>query len=274
MGIFFSLLEDKNSILNEIEAVPTNTDSQDNSNTDYTQDNEQDPVENEDTSDNPSDAPEDYTIPDEGEDQTPEEADRNPPEGGDEGGGDPVANEDYGGVGGQEGGGDPNAGGDPGAGGNAGGGEEGAEDYTEGGEEGAEGEEDYGDNGGYDDPGKSNDEIQQLEDEIFSKFNSEQIAIMNRTLKENYNKLFITIDVLVDRINEVPKVMEYISVIEFASNKLAELRDMLSDYLYRTYNTKSYTENEIAYKRFVILANQITDLIGKIPTIKDPKSES
>lgn len=261
MGIFFTLIEDKKFALNEIEAVSTNTDSQDNSNTDYTQDDDRDPVENEDT---PSNAPEDYTIPDEGEDQTPEEADQNAPEGDS----DPVANEDYSNEGDQE------SNENPDAGGNADGDAEGTEDYTQGEEEGAEGDsDDYGDDG-YDDPGKSNDEIQQLEDEIFSKFNSEQIGIMNRTLKENYNKLFITINDLVDRINEVPKVMGYINVIEFCSNKLAELRDMLSDYLYRTYNTKSYTENEISYKRFVILANQIADLIGKIPTINDSKRES
>lgn len=285
MGIFFDIYEDMhkpNHIFNEAAPDPDQDQtSEDNSTTDYTQ--EQD----DDTADNPADAPEDYTVPDEGEDQTASEADQNPPEEGTEGGGDPVADESYGDEGGGDAGGGDMGGGDAGGGGDMGGGDagggdsgEGTEDYTDGGEggegdpEGGEGGDDYGGDDGYDSPEKSDDEIKQLEDEIFSKFTSDQITIMNKDLKSNFNKLFVNLDDLVDRINDVPKVMDYIDTIEFVSNKLSELRDMLSDYLYNTYDTKSYTENSIAYKRFVILANQIADLIGKIPTIKETKDET
>lgn len=265
MGIFFNFSENKKrNIFNEIEATrPQPQDQEDNTTatTDYTEDDEDQGGDN--TPDNPADAPEDYTVPDEGEDQAPEEADQNAPEEGTEAtGGDAVDDEQYGDEGGGEGGGDPE-------GGDAAGGEggEGTEDYTD--DEGG-GEEDYDDGGA--DP--SDDEVKQLEDEIFSTYSAEQIAIMNRDLKNDFNKLFLMLDDLVDHINDIPKVMEHIATIEFVSNKLAELRDMVSDYMYNTYNTKSYTENKVAYNRFLVTVRQINAIISKIPSLKDPKQKT
>lgn len=275
MSIFLDMINEEFSnrrrLFNEIEAVDPDRDGDSadnaaNNPTDEPEDYTQDTGGDDNTSNNPADAPEDYTVPDQSEDQTPEEADNNPPEEGTEadpqGGDDPEAGADAPPA--------DDAGGD--AGGDEGGGNEG-EDYTEGDGEGGDpgdggGDDNYGDDGG----DMSDDEIKQLEDELFSKFTSAQIVIMSRTLKKNYNELFIMLDDLVDRINDIPKAMEYIDIIEFISNKLSDLRDMVSDYLYYTFDTKSYTENEIAYKRFIIIANQIADLIGKIPSTKDANS--
>ena len=269
MGIFFEPFDDRKHIFNEIEATrPQPRDQEDNTTTttDYTEDDEdqgnnQGNQGGDNTPDNPADAPEDYTVPDKGEEQEPEEADQNAPEEGTEAtGGDPVDNEQYG----DEGGGNESGGSGENTGGEEG---EDTEDYTD--DEGG-GDDDYGDDGA--DP--SDDEIKQLEDEIFSNYSVEQIAIMNKDLKNDFNKLFLMLDDLVDHINDIPKVMEHIATIEFISNKLAELRDMVSDYMYSTYNTKSYTENKIAYNRFLVTVRQINAIISKIPSLKDPKHET
>lgn len=257
MGIFFNNYnkERRRISFNEIEVSRSQTPQQ----PEDDEDQQNPPAD----TDNPVDAPEDYTVPDEGEDQAPEEADQNPPDEGTEAtGGDPVADEQYG---------------DEGGGGAAGGeGGEETEDYTEedmegddaGGED-AGGGEDYAD-----DEGIPDDEVKQLEDEIFSNYSAEQIAIMNSELKKDFNKLFMMLDDLVDHINDIPKITEHIRIIEFVSNKLSGLRDMVSDYLYKTYNTKSYTENKIAYNRFLTVVNQINAIISKIPSLKDPKQKT
>lgn len=280
MGIFFDYLNERQSILNELEAVNPDKNDQDSDRnstavTDYTQDQDDNPNQGTDqTPDNPANAPEDYTLSDEGEDQTPEEADNNPPEEGTQAGGQPEAdnggyaqpndapvnqvNTDNGGAAPQDQ--QPQNQGAPQDNGGA------SDDYDD---YGGEGEDNSADD--YDSVDKSDDEIAQLEDEIFAKFNSSQIALMNRDLKKNFNDLFNTIEDLIDRINDIPKAIEHIKLIEFVSTKLADLRDMLSHYLYYTYDTKNYTENQISYKRFIIMANQIGDLIGKIPSIGKPK---
>lgn len=245
------------NLFTEIEATrPENNPDNATNNTDYTEDDQQEENRNDD---NPADAPEDYTVPDEGEDQTPEEGDNNPPEEGTQAtGGDPVDDEQYdAGGGGDEGGG--NEGGGEDAGGE---GQEEGEDYTDD----SGGDDDYGD-----ESEPSDDEVKRLEDEIFSNYNADQLAIMNTDLKKNFNRLFVMLDDLVDHINDIPKIAEHIELIEFVSNKLAELRDMVSDYLYKTYKTKSYTENRIAYNKFLLTVKQINAIISKIPSIKVDK---
>ena len=252
MGIFFNNYNKRRQVpFNEIEVSRSQTPQQ----PEDDEDQRNPPTD----TDNPVDAPEDYTVPDEGEEQAPEESDRNPPDEGTEAtGGDPIADEQYG----DEGGGD--AGGEEGTEGGE------TEDYTD---------EDVGDDAGGNAGGDygddiSDDEVKRLEDEIFSNYSAEQISIMNMNLKKDFNKLFMMLDDLVDHINDIPKITVHIRIIEFVSNKLSGLRDMVSDYLYKTYNTKSYTENKIAYNRFLTVVNQINAIISKIPSLKDPKHET
>lgn len=263
MGIFFSYDENGRFVFNEIEAVnPNKKEDNDTSTTDYTQDDNQDqPPEDNGGGDNPQDAPEDYTISDDngGEDQTPEEADNNPPEEGTEAtGGDQPPEGDTGGgdTGGTDytqdaGGGDP---GDPDAGG--------------------DGTDDGGEDMGGDDTPQSEDDIKALEDEIYSNYSDEQRQIMTKELKTSMNKLVTLSGDLVDRINDIPKVTSHIRIIEFVSNKLSDFRDMLTDYLYYTYDTESYIKNKIAYERFIKIMSQIDELISKIPTVGEVKNKN
>lgn len=240
MAIFY---RDSN-IFNELQVNGQEIgDSNDNAvnNTDYTADQGNDTEAN----DNPADAPEDYTVPDQGEDQTPEEADNNIPDQGTEA--------------------DPNDQGDAGT------------DYTQenldaDGDEGdgnPEGEDpnaedQNGDDYSGDSADTSDDEIKQMEDELFSNFNDAQIAIMTTNLKTKYVELFDLLDTSIEKINDTPKEDHMIRGIAYVSNKLAEVRDMLSDYLDTTFYTKSFIENKINYKRFCITINQINTMIAEI----------
>ena len=252
---FMAIFYRDSRIFNELQVNGQEVgDSDDNAvnNTDYTQDSD-----NAEANDNPADAPEDYTVPDQGEDQTPEEADNNTPDQGTEA--DPNDQGDAGTDYTQDNpdaGGDPNAGGDPGAGGdpNAEGGDPNVE------AEGDVGGEEYSD----DSADKSDDEIKQMEDELFSNFNDAQIAIMTTNLKTKFVELYDMLDAVIEKINDTPKEDHMIRAIAYISNKLAEVRDMLSDYLDTTFYTKSFIENKINYKRFCITINQINSMIAEI----------
>lgn len=270
--------------------------------------------------DNPTDAPEDYTVPDEGEgdnppgdatatvanDPAPADAGTDaadaaptdytadtgdtggdtggdpapadtggepaPAEGGDTGGDAPPAEgdtdmggegapEDYTGGGGE--GGDPGAaeggedapaegGGDPGAGGNPG--AEGGDDT--GGDMG-------GDTGG-DTGGGGDDEVEDLEKDVFGDLTDQQMDIKNKELKTNFINLYDTISDIEERINDISKDAEMIKPLEFVSNKLADLAQQVSDYLSYTYPTKSYTENTVMYRLFLNVLNQINDILSTI----------
>lgn len=278
MGIFFSYDDNGRFIFNELEAVqPGKQEDNDTSTTDYTQDNDDDQnnqqQDNNDAgqNDNPQDSPEDYTISNdnEGEDQTPEEGDQNPPEEGTEanGGEDQGANDNGGTDYTQDSGGDTGGGGDPS------GGDEGGDPSGSGNTGDDMGGDDYS---GMNDGGeeKSDDDIKALEDEIFSNYSDQQRQIMSKELKGSMNKLVNLSSDLVDRINDIPKISSHIRIIEFVSNKLSDFRDMLTDYLYYTYDTESYVKNQIAYERFLIIMRQIDELISKIPTVDRVKNKN
>ena len=266
------LYADYDKVLNELQVNGRDLgdpNDNDTANTDYTagDDNNEN-----DQNDNPADSPDDYTVPDQGEDQTPEEADNNTPDEGTEADAGADGNQDDGGGGdttdytdsdtntGDEGGGDE---GD--AGGNVGGGDTGGGDPGGGDDAGDAGDE-GGDNTDTDDGGgdMSDDEIKQLEDDLFSKFNDQQIAIMTRSLKQRYLKIYDVLDTLIERVNDTPKEDAYISIISYVTNQMADMRDMIDDYLTYTFGTKSYIENQINYKRFCVVLQQINSIISQI----------
>lgn len=241
--------------------------------------------------DNPTDTPEDYTVPDEGEgdnppgdatatvanDPAPADAGTDaadaaptdytadtgdtggdaPPDEGDTNMGGEGAPEDYTGGGGE--GGDPGAaeggegapaegGGDPGAGG---------------GDPGAEGGDDTGgDMGG--DTGGGDDEVEDLEKDVFGDLTDQQMDIKNKELKTNFINLYDAISDIEERINDISKDADMIKPLEFVSNKLADLAQQVSDYLSYTYLTKSYTENTVMYRLFLNVLNQINDILTTI----------
>ena len=235
----------------EVNGRQVNTDD-DNAPTDYTAGNdagaETTPAPADDT---PESNPEDYTVPDEGEgeesagtdpaegDDQPAEGEDNPPEDytDDEGGGDEGVDD-------------------------MGGGEEGENDM--GGEEGGDtGEDTGGDNYDTTDSGGDN-EIQDLEKDVFSDLSDEQMAIKDRELKSNFSNMYDIIIDMEERINDISKDANMIKPLEFVSNKLSELSDQVSDYLSYTYSTRTYTENMINYNTFISIIEQINEILEQI----------
>ena len=170
-------------------------------------------------------------------------------------------------------------GGDVGADPNAGGGEGGdpAAGGAEGGDPGAEGGGDPGadaggaddDMGGDDNTGSSdsddyNQQIQDLDKDLYADLSEPQMDIRNKELKRNFASLYDMIQDIIERINDISKDTASVKPLEFVTNKLNDLADRVSDYLVYTYQTKSYTENEVNYNVFLVAVNQINDIIAKI----------
>lgn len=112
---------------------------------------------------------------------------------------------------------------------------------------------------------KTPDEIKQLEDELFASLTPEQLAIKNLELKNLYIDLYDVVEGLIVRINDLPKNAKFISVVEFISDNLSELKAILIDYINGgTYNALSYTENSINYNKFVAVLHGINKMIQEI----------
>ena len=68
----------------------------------------------------------------------------------------------------------------------------------------------------------------------------------------------------IDRLSGITTGDENTKVIEFISNKLISIRDMITDYMNYTYKTKSYIENSINYNRFLVQLSSINKILRQL----------
>ena len=145
------------------------------------------------------------------------------------------------------------------------GGDEGGGDMGDGGDGGEGG----GDDGGSADTGGGDGSVQAddnrgMEEEIFKDLTQDQIDIKHQELKTNFGKIYDTTSSLIDRLNDIPTNDTYMASINFVSNQLADLRQMVTDYMNNVYSTKSYMENSINYNKFLMTLKGINDILEEI----------
>lgn len=108
------------------------------------------------------------------------------------------------------------------------------------------------------------DELHQMEQEIFADISTDQMNIKVTGLKKQFKKLNSVITSSIDKIDRVSRTTYDDSMIEFAVRKLMELKEYSKDYLLKTFNTKTYIENQVELQRIIITFNLITNLFSEI----------
>lgn len=154
-------------------------------------------------------------------------------------------------------------------GGDEGGGDEGGDDtdYTDdagGGDEGDTGGDTGGDTSGGGDGQVEADDARGMEEEIFKDLTKDQVDIKHKELKSNFTELYDSITNIIDRVNDIPNSDNYLQTITFVSNQLANLKQMVADYVNNVYSTKSYMENAMNYNRFLATLKGINDILEEI----------
>lgn len=135
----------------------------------------------------------------------------------------------------------------------------------EGGEE--EGDETSGENDMPDDNGEdeeSEDKIKQLQDDIFSSLTEDQIKIKVFEQKRRYDDMFSGINSILEKINNVQAPSTINKDLKSVSIKLDKFHDMITEYITKTYNTKSYIENEINFRKFLNILNGFDEILKDI----------
>lgn len=142
-----------------------------------------------------------------------------------------------------------------------------APDYTE---DSPEGDGDTGDEGketgdGTNDAEVSNagedDEIDQLQKDVFADMTPAQIAIKDKEQKTQFITLFSDIASALERLNLVGRNSTNMRTIEFVTRKFIELKDNVKDYLVYTYDNESYTKNTFNLNRFIAIYASLIELI-------------
>lgn len=129
---------------------------------------------------------------------------------------------------------------------------------------------DQGNQGGGDNQ-QSEEEVDDLkakEEELYANLTPDQLDIKHKELKGQFLSMFDMVSELVERIGNTGTNEENIKIVEYISNNLINLKDMISDYVNDVYQTKSYIENSIMYNRFLAALNAINKLLEEIQ-VKD-----
>lgn len=122
--------------------------------------------------------------------------------------------------------------------------------------------------GGDDNSDEKVDDIKKQEEELYNNLTPEQLDIKHKELKRNYLALYELINAIIEKISAANLSEENVSIIEFASNNLVKLKDMIIDYMENVYKTKSYIENSIIYNRYLATLTAINNMLKEmnIPT--------
>lgn len=136
--------------------------------------------------------------------------------------------------------------------------EEGGEEQPQDGQEEVPPEGDDGDSLGYYDP------LQYLEKQVFSDIKKPQMDIKVVELKKQFMALNSAIVSSLEKINDVSRTTYDDSMIEFAVRKLMEIKQYSKDYLLKTFNTRTYIENQVELQRMIISFNMVTNLFSEI----------
>ena len=122
---------------------------------------------------------------------------------------------------------------------------------------------DGGDSGDSGDGG-SEGEIEGIENEIFEDLSDEQKAIRTKELKDRFIELYNVTLAFKEKVDYVKKNSDNMKVITKVSKSLDKLSDMISYYITKTFNTKSYIENKSDFYYCLWVLDRLNELMSTL----------
>lgn len=113
------------------------------------------------------------------------------------------------------------------------------------------------------------DDIKKQEEDIYASLSAEQLDIKHEELKNQFLNMFDNVNTLIEKVGNIVITEENAGAIEYVSTTLTDLHDMVTDYLYSVYKTKSYTENSINYNRFLAVLHGINKILEEVAKKED-----
>jgi hypothetical protein len=108
------------------------------------------------------------------------------------------------------------------------------------------------------------DEIKQSEQDVFSDLSPEQMIIKNSELKEQYRTLHSILIDSIDKINKISHTTYDDSMLDFIVKKMVTMKTMIRDTLIDAFPTRTYVENKIELQRFIMVYNQLANMISAV----------
>lgn len=109
-------------------------------------------------------------------------------------------------------------------------------------------------------------ELQELQQSAFSNLSEEQLRIRSNNIKQSFIDLHNDIVDLGDRLIVVNKNSDNIASVNFVTNSLNELKEMIVDAVSDSFDTRSLVENQVLLQRFIAHYGMLVHIIEKLPS--------
>lgn len=117
------------------------------------------------------------------------------------------------------------------------------------------------------------DDLDPSQDSINFDIKPEQMNIKVTELKNQFKKLNSVITSALEKLDKISHTTYDSALIEFITRKLMELREYSKDFLLKSFNTKTYIENQIELQRMIVTFNLITNLVSQIKDFRVKRQE-
>lgn len=114
-------------------------------------------------------------------------------------------------------------------------------------------------------------ELQELQQSAFSNLSEEQLRIRANNIKQSFIDLHNDIVDLGDRLVVVNKNADNIASVNFVTNSLNELKEMIVDAVSDSFDTRTLVENQVLLQRFIAHYGMLVHIIEKLPSKAKPK---
>ena len=108
------------------------------------------------------------------------------------------------------------------------------------------------------------DDIKQQEEELYSNLSPTLLDIKHRELKNQFLNMYDIVSSIIERIGDADISEDNIGIVEYVSDNLSRMRNMLTDYIESVYAAKSYIENSVNYNRFLAVLNGINEILEQV----------
>lgn len=109
-------------------------------------------------------------------------------------------------------------------------------------------------------------ELQELQQSAFSNLSEEQLRIRSNNIKQSFIDLHNDIVDLGDRLVVVNKNSDNIASVNFVTNSLNELKEMIVDAVSDSFDTRTLVENQVLLQRFIAHYGMLVHIIEKLPS--------
>lgn len=109
-------------------------------------------------------------------------------------------------------------------------------------------------------------ELQELQQSAFSNLSEEQLRIRSNNIKQSFIDLHNDIVDLGDRLVVVNKNEDNIASVNFVTNSLNELKEMIVDAVSDSFDTRTLVENQVLLQRFIAHYGMLVHIIEKLPS--------